>query len=68
MKFFKNKRLTESIDPKHLDLEIVEGGSSKDYTFYIQNDHARGEVRNLKAVVDNKEIEILRCPETIEKK
>jgi len=67
MKFFKNKRLTESIDPKRLDLEIVEGGSSKDYTFYIQNDHARGEVRNLRAVVDNKEIEILHCPTTIVK-
>ena len=27
MKFFKNKKLTESIDLKHLDLDIVEGGS-----------------------------------------
>ena len=67
MKIFKNKQLTESVDPKKLDLAIVEGGSSKDYTFYIHNDHSRGEIRNLRAVVDSKEIEILHCPSNIGK-
>jgi len=65
MKIFKNKQLTESVDPKKLDLAIVEGGSSKDYTFYIHNNHSRGEIRELRVIVDNKEIEILSCPTNI---
>ena len=65
MKIFKNKQLTESVDPKNLDLGIVEGGSTQKYTFYLQNDHPRGEVRNLKAIVEHKEINILKCPTTI---
>ena len=65
MKIFKDKSLKEAVDPKDLDLQIVEGGSSRDYTFYVKNDHQKGEVKNLKVVVDNREIEILHCPSNI---
>lgn len=65
MKLFKNKQLTESIDANNLDLGLVEGGSSAKYTFYLYNDHPKGEIRNLKVVVDNKEISVLKCPSTI---
>lgn len=65
MKIFKNKQLTESIDPTNLDLEIVEGGSSRKYTYYLLNDHPRGSVRNLKIIVDNKEITNMEYPTSI---
>ena len=65
MKIFKNRQLTEKIDSNKLDLEIVEGGDSRKYTFYLLNDHLRGVVKNLKAVVDNKEVKILKCPTTL---
>lgn len=65
MKLFKNKQLTERVDPGKLDLEIVEGGESRKYTYYLFNEHTRGVVKNLKVVVDNKEITILKCPTQI---
>ena len=65
MKIFKDAKLTEAVDPNNLDLDIVEGGSTRKYTYHILNDHPRGEVRNLKVVVDNKEITNLECPTSI---
>ena len=65
MKLFKNRQLTERVDSGKIDLGIVEGGESQKYTYYLVNDHSRGYARNIKAVVDNKEIHILKCPTTL---
>ena len=65
MKIFKDKSLREAVTSNTLDLELVEGGSTRKYIYHILNDHQKGEIRNLKVVVDNKEIEILKCPTTI---
>lgn len=65
MKIFKNKQLTEAVDSNKFDLDLLEGGESRKYTFYLFNEHTKGAIKNLKAVVDNKEIKILKCPTSI---
>lgn len=48
-----------------LDLAVVDGGSSRKYSFFIENRHPYAELHDIKLSVDNSEVSILKCPSQI---
>ena len=64
MKIFKNESLTEEVDLEKLDLGTLEAGVEKEFLFYLLND-SKAFLSGLDFSVDNKEIEIIKSPNTM---
>lgn len=66
MKIFKDATLKEEI-LETFDFGIVEAGSSKEYTYYIQNE-TEARVVDIEISVENKEIAIQSFPKELKSK
>ena len=66
---YSDKRLNNLVpvneDKPALNLDTVDGGDSRRYSFFIQNIHEYGVLSNIKILVDSREISIIKCPESI---
>jgi len=65
VKIYKTQGLTEEV--KELDFGITLAGDTKETEYYLYND-TEADVIDLKATVENPEVIIKECPQTIKSK